>query len=109
MRAILIEVRSIGGLSGSPVFVHMGGFRVHDGRPSFDNSDRPFLLCGLIHGHWDALNAEVDADILGTGNEKINTGIAIVVPADEISRVFDPILGELVAESSALLDAESGR
>jgi hypothetical protein len=106
MRAILIEARSIGGLSGCPVFVHMGGFRVHDGRPSYDDSDRPFLFCGLIHGHWDALDAEADADMLGAGEEKINTGIAIVVPADEINHVFGPILDGLVAESAALLDAD---
>lgn len=107
MRAILIEARSIGGLSGSPVFVHMGGFRVQGGRPSFDNSERPFLFCGLIHGHWDAVDAEADADMLGVGQEKVNTGIAIVVPADEISRVFGPVLDALVAESAAILDAES--
>lgn len=107
MRATLIEIRSIGGLSGSPVFVHMGGFRVREGQPSFEDTDRPFFLLGLIHGHWDAMDTEADADMLGVGEEKINTGIGIVVPAEEMMRVFGPLLDQYVTEAREILDEQS--
>jgi len=51
LEAILIEARSIGGLSGSPVFGHLGNLRVSGGR--LQTADKPiFHLIGLIHGHW---------------------------------------------------------
>jgi len=65
--AYLIEARSIGGLSGSPVFVKFSPVRE---RP---NWNRSMCLIGLIHGHWDlsaAAAAEVVEDALE--NERIN-------------------------------------
>lgn len=83
MRAILIEARSIGGLSGSPVFVHLGFVRWRDGKVMFSQAAQPFLFLGLMHGHWEVLEAAGVAP-LEDAPEKINTGIAIVVPAEQI-------------------------
>jgi len=46
MDAYLVEVVSLGGLSGSPVFVRKSGYR--SGPMSFK-----FFLLGSIHAHWD--------------------------------------------------------
>ena len=78
MNAYLIEARSLGGLSGSPVFIH-----THVRPQTF--------LFGLMHGHWE-LSAKEQANVADIGvredfadeGEKINMGIAIVVPAVDI-------------------------
>jgi hypothetical protein len=68
MDAYLIEARSLGGLSGSPAFVH----RV-----------RSFHFLGLMHGHWDVPDRQ----------GAVNMGIAIVVPARKILEVLEqPLL-----------------
>jgi hypothetical protein len=89
--AYLIEARSIGGLSGSPVFVNLGTVRWVNGQLKF--SKRPaYFLFGLIHGHYDvsamAVNgaATTEDNVLTT--ERVNTGIAIVVPFDRIEEVY---------------------
>jgi hypothetical protein len=64
----LIEARSIGGLSGSRVFLN------HEGAP----------LVGLIHGHYDDQKAAAQN---GT-TKAINAGIAIVVPVKNILTVI---------------------
>lgn len=108
MRAILIEARSIGGLSGSPVFVHLGGVRVTEDKRVVmdDGTGRPFFFLGLMHGHWDALDTEVDAPMLDPGVEKLNMGIGIVVPAEQIMRALGPGLDVYVTAARAQLDAE---
>lgn len=79
----LIESRSIGGLSGSPVFVHLGGPRILPGKRMILSKSRFFFL-GQIHGHW-----EIDTK---TGyiqeNEFVNMGISIVVPAVKIMEII---------------------
>jgi hypothetical protein len=98
--AYLIEARSIGGISGSPVFVLKGfweGFKEDASsrtiQPSGLNS-RLFFL-GLVHGHWD-IKAEADSgggpvvDIVGySKKEMLNEGIAIIVPAKTILETLD--------------------
>jgi hypothetical protein len=82
MDAYLIEARSFGGVSGSPVFV-----AVQDRKPK-PGETRLFtrwLLLGLIHGHWglpvlkagDSTQQKLDKDLM-------NMGIAIVTPAQKI-------------------------
>lgn len=74
--AYLVEARSIGGISGSPVFVPCVNLM---------QLDEPWFLLGLMHGHWDippeAKNDEVKMDSL---SGQVNMGIAIVVPAKHI-------------------------
>jgi hypothetical protein len=87
MEAYLVECRSIGGLSGSPVFLHSGAFRVVNN--ALKPVDISFYLLGLIHGHWDTDAVDVDAIEDATNIEKINTGIAIIVPVDKILEVLN--------------------
>jgi hypothetical protein len=92
--AYLIEARSIGGLSGSPVLLNLGHTRSIGGKiKQWQSSDPAFYLLGLIHGHYDDSADELDADdkvdSSALTNEKINTGIAIVVPYYNILAVID--------------------
>ncbi|MGD9712712.1 MAG: hypothetical protein AB7V46_11660 [Thermomicrobiales bacterium] len=86
IEAYLIEARSIGGLSGSPVFV----------RETIPLGTGAFHLLGLMHGHWDIPpeakndNADVeDLDGLGENAGSVNMGIAIVVPAKKVWEVLN--------------------
>jgi hypothetical protein len=86
--AYLIEARSIGGLSGSPVFLNLGVVRYIDGNVKHAQGGPMCFLLGLVHGHYDVPASSIDAcqldgaDALST--EHINTGMAIVVPMHKI-------------------------
>lgn len=93
LRAYLLETRSIGGLSGSPVFVHLGGFMrlppgtqlVSDGSGVHGNSQAVMLL-GMIHGHYSAdvpLTEPDSMDGVDPG-DLVNMGIALAVPTSRI-------------------------
>ncbi len=80
--AYLVEARSVGGLSGSPVFVETSSW---EGTPL--QKERLRLL-GLIHGHWD-IRASMRADVEDASRtDNISTGIAIVVPAQKILQIL---------------------
>lgn len=82
--AYLIEARSIGGLSGSPVYVHVEAVRYADNRTPTAVYDGPgHYLLGLMHGHYD--------EYWQTGGraDRVNLGIAIVVPAAKILEVIN--------------------
>jgi hypothetical protein len=80
IEAHLIEARSTGGLSGSPVFVNPTGVR--HGILKLTDGPQLFLL-GLMQGHFDTPDP---AD--QSGREKINMGIGVVVPVDKIVDVI---------------------
>jgi hypothetical protein len=88
MEAYLIEGRSIGGLSGSPVFVRHTVFNKlptqdGDSLTMFGVGSLHFL--GLMHGHWD-----LPLDFASTEHaEAVNMGISIVVPAYKILEVLN--------------------
>jgi hypothetical protein len=86
--AYLIEARSIGGLSGSPVFLNLGVSRFIGGGVKHSTTGPINLLLGLIHGHFDAQSFNVDATNQEADSslsaEKINTGIAIVTPITKV-------------------------
>lgn len=88
MDAYLIEVKSIGGLSGSPVFLNLGPTKTDEGK----DYDEIYLL-GLIHGHFDLDSGTVDSIVedfgLGKSRGHVNTGIAIVVPYPKIDEVLE--------------------
>jgi hypothetical protein len=91
IEAYLIEARSIGGLSGSPVFVHLGPVLPRPERPTFARQPGgPHYLLGLVHGHWDLVLPDADA-AAEDGLERIvvNAGIAMVVPVWKILEVLD--------------------
>lgn len=90
IEAILVESRSIGGLSGSPVFVQLSGLtrlgRLNLGGPSF-------ALLGMMRGHWEGNLTETDASDdamqLDADDEEVNVGIAVVVPAQKIVETLE--------------------
>jgi hypothetical protein len=84
--AYLIEARSIGGLSGSPVFVNPTGVR--HGSLTITEGPQLFLL-GLVHGHFDSEFMPLDAVADGPGKSGINMGIGIVVPVEKIIEVIN--------------------
>jgi len=90
--AYLIEARSIGGLSGSPVFLNLGVVRRVQGQVKFSQGGAIFFLFGLVHGHYDVRASAIDnSDADGVDAltpERVNTGIAIVVPFQRIEEVF---------------------
>ncbi len=82
--AYLIEARSSGGLSGSPVFVNLGVMRDRLGVVEVEkfigarkDTGGTIYLLGLIHGHFD------------DKNQNVNMGIGIVVPAAKILEVIN--------------------
>ena len=83
--AYLIEARSIGGLSGSPVFFCKE--QAIRGNVTMRGSTK-FFLGGLIHGHWDIPQDMIDSIIpdedAGGVKSSVNVGIAIVTPAHKI-------------------------
>lgn len=82
MPGYLIECRSLGGLSGSPVFVESGLF-IHDehGHLNYRRAgSQMWHLLGIIRGHWD-VPVDTSSD---EHRENINTGIAIVTPFERI-------------------------
>jgi hypothetical protein len=87
MHAYLIESRSIGGLSGSPVFVNLR--LVRHGKLS-STGNPIFYLLGLVYGHYDIDEVTIDANDLnpvaddGLRPKNVNMGIAIVVPVSKL-------------------------
>ena len=86
--AYLIEARSIGGLSGSPAFVHLPAIRTIDGKTelSRQKSFYQVYLLGLMHGHFDVedLNLDVVLDDPKDSSSGIHTGIGVVIPVEKI-------------------------
>jgi hypothetical protein len=85
----LIEARSIGGISGSPVFVRPTvsiGLSPNEAdlASSLGVGNVPTLL-GLAHGHWDIKDWKLNNTLIEPVQKGgVNIGIAIVVPATKI-------------------------
>ncbi len=83
----LVEARSLGGLSGSPVFWHPGSTRTISGDLNMQPGS-PFFLLGLVHGHYVKEGGTWDTSEMtltdGLNSNSANMGIAIVVPANDI-------------------------
>lgn len=90
MKSYLIEARSIAGISGSPVFFLADPF-AHIPKGSIlyaTGNNRPnFFLGGLMNGHWDVSDKQIDFQSINEG-EKINVGIASVVPGYKIKETL---------------------
>jgi hypothetical protein len=92
MEAYLVEVRSIDGLSGSPVLLHTG---VRPPVPkTTDAKIKRYYFIGLVHGHYVIKNP-TDA-VIGDAEFRttlpygdMNTGIAIVVPSERITELLN--------------------
>ncbi len=86
--AYLVEARSIGGLSGSPVFVRPPlryGIEMPEGSTAYFDAIGKFGLLGLMHGHWDIKESKInDPQIEHDQKRGVNLGIGIVIPATKI-------------------------
>jgi hypothetical protein len=92
IRAYLIEARSSGGHSGSPAFVYFPPDRF--GNSISVSAEVPIFFLGLVQGHYDI---ESEVKLLGdVGQVKVNAGIAVVVPAQEIYELL--MSDDVVAE-----------
>jgi hypothetical protein len=72
--AYLAEVRSIGGLSGSPVFVRL---------------PHVTYLLGVIRGHWDLKRRETSLGFDDGELRQVNIGMATVTPIEELSLMLE--------------------
>jgi hypothetical protein len=89
----LVEARSIGGLSGCPVFVRPT-IRLPQKTKNPDTKNvfgvgHGATLLGLMHGHWDINESDLNKPYI-THDEKhgVNLGVGIVVPAYKILEVL---------------------
>ena len=74
MEVYLIELRSIGGMSGSPVLLP---HRVQIGK-----APRPVSLLGVLLGHYPVQPLDI-------GGVAVNSGIEMVAPARMIGEILD--------------------
>jgi hypothetical protein len=80
----LADVHAFHGNSGSPLFVDVGGIR--RGRISSDS----YLLIGIISGYYpEGESFSVPAATVLTGEVHDNSGIATVVPVEELSMLLN--------------------
>jgi len=97
IEAYLTESRSIGGLSGSPVFVHLGALRLINGEISKSANDHgTFFLLGLVFGHFDSGVSDADDLVVDAtiGDKRINMGIGVVIPAMKITETIQRSVGD---------------
>jgi hypothetical protein len=101
----LVESRSIGGLSGSPVFVrptiNLPIPELECGIKNMLGVAPRSLLLGLMHGHWDVRESEMNkAEIVHDRKKGVNLGIGIVVPAIKILETINrPELAKIRRET----------
>jgi hypothetical protein len=101
MDAYLVECHSIGGHSGSPVF-----YDVYATKNAFVGESRAvktmvkWRLLGVMHGHFDFPDVALDV-VVEDSKEKIaiNSGIAIVIPAEKIVEALDTFKDEEAKEA----------
>jgi hypothetical protein len=79
--AYLIEARSIGGLSGSPVFLYIGPDRRVPGEPIPQLDQCQLFLIGVIRGHWKHDDMCPPPSAYIDDLTEVNYGIATVTPA----------------------------
>lgn len=102
--AYLVELHSIGGLSGSPVYAHRPPLRIKDGTIENAQGHRMQLL-GLMHGHFDAKNISGDSAVDDAeGSDRINTGVGVVIPAYKILETINH--PDLVRDRAKVIEME---
>jgi hypothetical protein len=82
----LADIHVFGGNSGSPLFVNVGGFRNN----VLMAGGSPFMLLGVVSGYFyeaQDFTFQVATTLSGKGNA--NSGISMVVPADELKTLLD--------------------
>lgn len=80
IEALLIEARSMGGLSGSPVFVYVGERHLGEKNDDFVIIEKEIKWLGIAQGHWDIIDEKSDP---------VNMGISLVVPAHNVMKIIN--------------------
>lgn len=86
IKAYLVELRSIGGHSGSPVFVHLPPGR-QDGAGGMKLTfSSVYYLLGVLHGHFKVPKVMIDmfATYGADDSEKVYSGIGVVTPVERV-------------------------
>ena len=87
--AYLAEVRSLGGLSGSPVTVALDPLRPGAGPHGMPPAAfSGFYLLGLVRGHWDLKKRETTVGYADDELHQVNMGVAIVTPIQDVIGVL---------------------
>jgi hypothetical protein len=91
--AYLIETKSLGGISGSPVFLNTVPYRrsrpIGMEKAGEKSLHAPYLLIGMMHGihgenyHFDFVTAD-DHDQIIPADTEFNAGIGIALPIDRV-------------------------
>jgi hypothetical protein len=104
-RVHLIEARSIGGISGSPVFVRetvsLPALRADGSETLIIGNGNDFHLLGMIRTHWDVKESDLNSySAIQDKQRGVNMGFAVVTPAAKILEVLNlPVLVERRAEA----------
>ncbi len=107
MEAYLIELRSMSGLSGSPVFLMMDPWRQPKAPAPEHGIRAPLFLLGLMHGHYASLGAPPETDALEEDSattvdvKSVNIGIGIATPVKAIIELLE--LPRFVAEEQEII------
>ncbi|OBG05892.1 hypothetical protein A5769_07185 [Mycobacterium intracellulare] len=100
IEAYLVESRSVGGFSGSPVFVDVGNYWIVDNVRQERSGGNLVYLLGVVNAHFDVFveNATTGDRAL---DEHVNKGIAVVTPIDKVLRVIERSrFGRLIVAAS---------
>ena len=93
--AYLIELHSIGGLSGSPVFARIQ-YSIPESQERIENpeklDDPYFMMIGIIHGHFD-VDEDLQEPAKHSSKVNVNTGMAAVIPSNLIRETLDHAIG----------------
>jgi S1-C subfamily serine protease len=82
----LADVHVFGGNSGAPLFVNVGGYR----NGIMTMGGFPYLLLGVISGYYhEETDLTLTVATTVTGTVGGNSGIATVVPADQLKTLLD--------------------
>lgn len=105
----LVEARSIGGMSGSPVWIRPTLLLIGKQGETIIPTGvvGPGKLLGLMHGHWDIKESEMNKPkIIHDRQNGVNLGIAMVVPA---SKILETINQEGLVELRAMADERESK
>jgi hypothetical protein len=88
----LVEARSMAGISGSPVYVRETielRAKRDNGKDVLVRGSGEMKLLGLMQGHWDISESELNEPRFRNDPRGVNLGIAIVIPASKILEAID--------------------
>jgi hypothetical protein len=112
--AYLVETKSLGGTSGSPVFLNLQPMRYTRGpigRIDEKMSVLPYLLIGMIQGsHGGDYSAEFVEDRDGnkiSPDREFNAGISVTVPSEQIVEILG--YDEMKKERLAVIEEKKRR